>query len=190
MRKLCLLPVATGLLLAACSAVPTGPNVMVLPGNGKDFEQFKADDAVCRQWAFQQSGTTPTKAATENAVSGAAIGTVLGAAGGAAVGAAAGSPATGAAVGSGVGLLGGTAVGADRAESARWSVQHRYDMAYMQCMYAKGNQIPIPGGSQLARPPGGQYPGPPPPPPPPDAAVRVPPPPRGSPPPPPPGPSR
>jgi hypothetical protein len=26
------------------------------------------------------------------------------------------------------------------------SAQSRYDMAYMQCMYAGGNQIPIPGG--------------------------------------------
>lgn len=26
------------------------------------------------------------------------------------------------------------------------SAQRRYDMAYMQCMYAKGHQIPVPGG--------------------------------------------
>jgi hypothetical protein len=26
--------------------------------------------------------------------------------------------------------------------------QNRYDMAYMQCMYAAGNQIPIPGGAR------------------------------------------
>jgi hypothetical protein len=24
--------------------------------------------------------------------------------------------------------------------------QRRYDMAYMQCMYAKGHQVPVPGG--------------------------------------------
>ena len=24
--------------------------------------------------------------------------------------------------------------------------QQRYDMAYMQCMYAKGHQVPVPGG--------------------------------------------
>jgi hypothetical protein len=24
--------------------------------------------------------------------------------------------------------------------------QRRYDITYMQCMYAKGNQVPIPGG--------------------------------------------
>lgn len=188
MRKFCLLPIVAGLLLAACVRVPLGPNVMVLPGNGKDFEQFKVDDAVCRQWALQQSGAETAQTATDTTVSGAAIGTVLGAAGGAAVGAAAGSPATGAAVGSGIGLLGGTAAGAEHAERTEWSVQHRYDMAYMQCMYSKGNQIPIHSGSQLAHPPTAQYPAAPPPPP--DAPLRVPPPPRGSPPPPPPGPSR
>jgi hypothetical protein len=165
--------------------MPTGPNVMVLPGNGKDFEEFQADDAVCRQWAAQQSGTTTTKAATDTTVSGAAIGTALGAASGAAIGAASGSPGPGAAVGAGVGLVGGTAVGAGNAEGARSTVQQRYDMAYMQCMYAKGNQIPIPRGSQLAHAPTRRPPGPPPPP---DAAADVPPPPRGSPPPPPPGP--
>jgi uncharacterized protein YcfJ len=121
---------------------------MVLPGNGKNFEQFQADDAVCRQWAAQQTGTTTQWASTQSTVSGAAIGTVVGAAAGAAVGAAAGSPATGAAVGAGVGLLAGTAIGASNAEGASTSVQQRYDMAFTQCMFAKGNQIPVVRGSQ------------------------------------------
>ncbi|MFI5394697.1 MAG: glycine zipper family protein [Candidatus Binatia bacterium] len=184
MRKSYLFPTAVGLLLTGCVAVPTGPSVMVLPGYGKDFEQFRAEDAVCRQWALQQTGMTTAQASTDAAVSGAAVGTVVGAAAGAAVGAASGHPATGAAVGSGLGLLGGTAVGADRAAGAQWSVQRRYDIAYMQCMYAKGNQVPVPGGFQ--RPPTStwQRPGAPPGM---NAPVGVPPPPAGSPPPPPPG---
>src|SRR5881397_2946588 len=128
------LPVAVGLLMTACATVPAGPSVMVLPGNGKNFEQFQADDAVCRQWAAQQTGTTTKQAATESAVSGAAIGTVLGA-------------AAGAAVGAGAGLLGGAAIGGSNAQAAGTQVQHRYDMTYMQCMYAKGNQIPMARGS-------------------------------------------
>src|SRR2546430_14791815 len=111
MRTQRVFPVAVGLLMPGCATVPAGPSVMVLPGNGKNFEQFQADDAVCRQWAAQQTGMTTKQAATESAVSGAAIGTVLGAAAGAAVGAAAKSPATGAAVGAGAGLLGGAAIG-------------------------------------------------------------------------------
>jgi OmpA family protein len=177
-RKRWVFAIAAGLSLTGCATLPTGPNVMVLPGQGKDFEQFKYDDAVCRQWASQQIGTTPNNAATDAAISGAAVGTVLGAAGGAAVGAAAGSPGTGAAVGSGLGLLTGTAAGADSAARAEWSLQHRYDNAYVQCMYAKGNQIPMPARAQPPPPAAWQPPGAPP--------AAVPPPPAGSPPPPPP----
>jgi len=181
-----ILPVATGVLLTACATVPTGPSVMVLPGDGKNFELFQADDAVCRQWAAQQTGTTTQRASTQSTVSGAAIGTAVGAAVGTAIGAAAGNPGIGAAVGAGGGLLGGTAVGASNAAGANQSVQHRYDMTYMQCMYAKGNQIPLARGSQPAytRQPV------PPPPPPPSAPASIPPPPAGTPPPPPSGPSR
>ncbi len=142
-RPSIVLTVAAALSLGACATVPTGPSVMVMPGQGKNFEQFQADDAVCRGWAGQQTGTTPGHAATASTVSGAAIGTALGAAAGAVIGAASGSPATGAAVGAGVGLLGGTAVGAGQSVGAADSVQQRYDMAYTQCMYAKGNQVPV-----------------------------------------------
>ena len=182
-----ILSVGASLLLTACTSVPTGPSVMVLPGNGRNFEQFQADDAVCREWALYQTGTTPNKAGTTSAVTGAAVGTVVGAGLGAAIGAAAGSPATGAAVGAGAGLLGGTAVGAGNAYGSGYAVQRRYDIAYMQCMYAKGNQIPVPGARQPAYTSAAS-----PPPPPPSAPPqpKVPPPPAGSPPPPPPGASR
>jgi hypothetical protein len=58
--------------------------------------------------------------------------------------------ALGAAAGSGVGLLGGSAYGAGNAQRGEWTLQDRYDVAYMQCMYTKGNQIPVPAGSQPA----------------------------------------
>ena len=147
-RKAWLLPILAGVSLAACMRVPPGPNVMVLPGAGKSFDEFTVDDDNCRHWAAEQTGVTARRASNDAAVSGAAVGTVLGAATGAAIGAASGNPATGAAVGAGLGLLGGSAVGASNAESARWAVQRRYDMAYMQCMYAKGNQIPVARGSR------------------------------------------
>jgi hypothetical protein len=174
-----------GLLLAACATIPTGPSVMVLPGSSKSFEQFQVDDGVCRQWAHHQTGTTSGQAAQGSAATGAVVGTVVGAAAGAAIGAAAGNPALGAAAGAGVGLLGGTAVGASHAHGAYYSVQQRYNMAYMQCMYAKGNQIPVargsvvPGYSSQSKPP--------PPPPTVTPPPNIPPPPAGTPPPPPPG---
>jgi len=49
---------ALALLLSACATAPTGPSVMVLPGSGKPFEQFQADDTICRQWAARQTETT------------------------------------------------------------------------------------------------------------------------------------
>ena len=148
MRNNILAALVIGLLLAGCATVPSGPSVMVLPGTGKSFDQFQGDDLVCRQWAAQQIGITPGQASAGSMASGAAIGTAVGAAAGAAIGAAAGSPATGAAVGAGAGLLGGTAAGASRADTSGYAAQQRYDMTYMQCMYAKGNRIPVAQGAE------------------------------------------
>jgi hypothetical protein len=187
--KRAVLSLGAVLVLAGCASLPTGPSVMVLPGTGKPFEQFQNDDAVCRQFASQSVGGEPGNRATQSTVSGAAIGTALGAAAGAVLGAAAGSPGTGAAIGAGTGLIGGTAVGASAGYSGAGEAQRRYDVAYQQCMYAKGNQIPG------AAPRRARYAPPPPPPPPaaappapaaPPASQSVPPPPAGTPPPPPP----
>jgi hypothetical protein len=163
---------------AGCVRIPPGPNVMVMPGVGKSFEAFEYDDTECRNWAAYRTDPGAQRAANDAAVTGAAVGTVVGAATGAAIGAAAGDPAMGAAVGAGVGLLGGTAAGANDAEYARWSIQQRYDAAYTQCMYARGNQVPVPRGSRAAAAYGT------PPPPPPSRARRsnIPPPPPGRPP--------
>ena len=172
-------------MFGACATVPTGPSVMVLPGSTKTFEQFQVDDVACRQWAAQQTGTTAGKASTGSTATGAVVGTAVGAAAGAAIGAAAGNPGAGAAIGAGTGLLGGTAIGAGQAQGAYHSVQQRYNMAFMQCMYAKGNQIPVARGSIA---PGYSSSAPPPPPASaPPRPTNVPPPPAGAPPPPPPG---
>jgi hypothetical protein len=130
------------LALGGCATLPSGPSVMVLPAPGKPFEQFMADDAVCRQWAEQRLGMSPQETANQNAVTGAVVGTVIGAGVGAALGAAAGNPAAGAAIGGGSGLLLGTASGASSGEVYGYEAQRRYDNSYLQCMYAKGNQVP------------------------------------------------
>jgi hypothetical protein len=133
---------ALTILLGACSSLPIGPDVMVLPGAGKPFDQFQVDDIVCRQYAQQQIGMTPGQTSTQYTLSGAAIGTVVGAGAGAAIGAAAGRPDVGAAVGAGTGILLGSAAGAESGSVAAGTLQWRYDLAYVQCMYAKGNQVP------------------------------------------------
>jgi len=131
-----------GVILGGCATTPAGPSVMVLPEPGKPFEAFQSDDAVCRQWAMQQIQVPPNEIVNKNLAEGAAIGTVMGAGLGTAIGAASGKPATGAAIGAGSGLVAGTAMASGPAHAAGWEAQRRYDNAYQQCMYAKGNQIP------------------------------------------------
>jgi hypothetical protein len=130
-------------VLGGCATMPTGPTVMVMPGPGKPFEVFAADDNACRQWALQQiGGASPSEIANQNLASGAVIGTLVGAGLGAAIGAATGDVGAGAAIGAGAGLLGGTAMATDPAYASGWQLQRQYDINYQQCMYAKGNQIP------------------------------------------------
>jgi len=128
--------------LGGCTTVPAGPSVMVLPASGKSFEAFKSDDCDCRQWAEQQVNTTPGRVYSEGVAGGAAVGTLVGAGLGAAVGAASGNAGAGAAIGGASGLLMGTTMAAGPANQSAWEVQRRYDIAYQQCMYLKGNHIP------------------------------------------------
>jgi hypothetical protein len=130
------------LVCGGCATLPSGPSVNVLPGPGKSFDQFMAEDATCRQWAERQLGMSPQQTANQNAVSGAAAGTVIGAGAGALLGAASGHPGAGAAIGAGTGLLFGTAAGANSGELSGAEAQRRYDNTYVQCMYSKGNQVP------------------------------------------------
>ena len=128
--------------LGGCATLPSGPSVLVLPAPGKPFSQFQAEDATCRRFAETRLGIRPQEAASQNAVGGAAVGTAVGAAAGALLGAASGHAGAGAAIGAGSGLLLGTAVGSDAGEVSGYRAQRRYDHAYLQCMYAYGNQIP------------------------------------------------
>ncbi len=108
-------------LLVACARIPTTPSVMVLPGSGRTYDEFQADDASCRR-----SGTQTVEAVKDSTI----------------------------------------------------PSQYRFDMAYMQCMYARGHQVPAPGGrSGYIAPPA-------------TAPSDIAPPPAGTPPPAPPGPSR
>ena len=127
------------LLLAACTTVPTSPSVAVMPGSGKSFEQFNADDAVCRQFAYNQNSGA-AQAGNDKAVESGVVGTLIGAAAGAAIGG-----RNGAAVGAGTGLLVGSASGANSSQYAGYSAQRRYDISYEQCMYSKGNSVPMAG---------------------------------------------
>jgi hypothetical protein len=132
-------PALAVLWLGACAILPTGPSVMVLPGTGMNFDAFRADDSVCRQFAYGQVGGVTTDQAAANAgVGSAAAGTAIGAAAGALI-----DGAAGAGVGAGAGLIVGSMIGIGMAQSAAVGTQRRYDAGYMQCMYAKGHKIPV-----------------------------------------------
>lgn len=145
-RTVLLATLAAPIALAACAvAPPTGPSVMAMPGQGKSFEAFQQDDGLCRGWATQQTGgAQPGQAATNSAVGSAVVGTALGAAAGAALGSVGGAVGAGAAIGGATGLLLGSAVGASNAQASAGNIQQRYDMAYAQCMAAKGDSVQIP----------------------------------------------
>lgn len=178
-RKYLTLP-ATLILLGACTSMPTGPAVLVLPGTGKSFQQFRADDALCRQFALQGiGGKEPGQVADDAGVRSAVAGAAIGAAAGAAIGG-----SEGAGVGAGTGLLVGGLAGTEAAQVSGYDAQQRYDFGYIQCMYAQGHRVPVsgrftversqPSGSST-RPRSGSVPPPPPgepPPPPPDVLPR------------------
>ncbi len=95
-------------ILSACTVIPTGPSVLVLPAVGKPMDVFQADEVECRSYARQQIGVAPEQPA---------------------------------------------------GAASALTLQARYDMAYIQCMYAKGNAVPgvmmAPGPSFAPPPPPG-----------------------------------
>lgn len=152
-------PLVALLLLSACVSIPSGPSMLVLPGSGKSFDQFRADDADCRQYAqYQIGGTTADQAAVDSGVRSAALGTALGAVAGAAI-----NGGHGAGVGAGAGLLLGGLSGVNAGNASGYELQRRYDFAYQQCMYAKGHRVPMAGRFMNdVRPPSSGYAVPPP----------------------------
>lgn len=131
--------IAAPLLLAACVSMPSGPTVTSFPGSGKSFDQFRADDTQCRQYAsISVGGEDATHVQTDSAVRSAYAGTAMGALAGAAIG---GHGSAGA----GAGLILGVLAGSSAANASVYTVQKRYDNAYVQCMYAKGDLVPMAG---------------------------------------------
>jgi hypothetical protein len=148
-RAISVVGVLSVFALSACAvAPPQGPTVMALPAQGKSFEAFQQDDGLCRGYASQQiGGASSTQAANNSAVGSAVLGTALGAGVGAALGSVGGAMGAGAAVGGATGLLAGSAIGASNAQAAGGNMQSRYDTAYTQCMYSRGDTVQsVPGG--------------------------------------------
>ena len=129
------IPALLAVVLVGCVAQPIRPSVAVMSAPNKPFDVFTQDQATCKSFADGQVAGG-AQVANNQALGTAAIGTALGAGLGAAVG-----EGRGAAVGAGTGAIAGTAIGAGQSERAQLSLRQRYDVAYEQCMYAKGNQV-------------------------------------------------
>ncbi len=131
------------LLLAGCAQMPTGPTVAVMPGPYKPFDVFVAEDRMCRDWAASSSGSAQGDAASQRMAGATVTGVVVGAA----IGALGGGSHSAAGVGAAIGGVTGAAVGSEQSSQTAYGAQRRYDIAYQQCMYAKGNQLP---GARMA----------------------------------------
>lgn len=167
--------IALAAFFAGCTAMPTGPSTLALPGSTKGFDQFRDDDGACRHYAYDSIGGQTAARAQEEAgvkstIAGAAIGAMIG-------GAISGGH--GAAVGAGVGGAAGGIAGVSAADVSGYEAQRRYDHAYTQCMYGRGHRVAVSGRFAAGQ---GYYP-----PPPPRPTYRHPTPPPGYYPPPPPG---
>ena len=139
MKLLTVAMLGVAALAAGCVSVPTGPSQMALPGTGKPFDQFRADDGSCRQYAYdsiggQTASQSQVNSGVASAVAGAAIGALIG-------GAAGGGH--GAAIGAGIGGGAGGLVGVSAADASGYESQRRYDQAYTQCMYGKGHRVAV-----------------------------------------------
>ncbi|MGZ5045002.1 MAG: hypothetical protein ACXV8P_09445, partial [Methylobacter sp.] len=86
-----LIIIISAFLLSACSTMPSGPSVLVLPSADKNFDQFHNEDQLCRNLTHKQ-----VAAAQEDI-------------------------------------------------DSKDEAQQNYDIVYIQCMYSKGHQVPVPG---------------------------------------------
>ncbi len=156
-----LVPLGVAVALAGCAVTPTTPTVIVLPGSQKTQSQFQTDAAACQQQA--EGLVAPmAQAANNQAASNVVIGTVIGAAAGALLGQGSYNPGAVAAWGAGTGMLVGSAAAGGTSQVSSLTLQQQFNIAYIQCMYQAGHQVP---GQPVARRPATSVSPPPPPPP-------------------------
>jgi hypothetical protein len=123
-------------LLSGCASPPMGPTAIVMPASGKPFEAFAQDQTMCKQFADGQvdNGADMSNLRQIGTV---AVSTLLGGGLGAAL-----RGAHGAEIGSAMGAITGAAMGGRGSAHDQNGLQNRYNLAYSQCMYARGNQVP------------------------------------------------
>ena len=153
MFKRMLVPLTVPMLLAACATQPLGPTARVMPAPGKPFEVFAQDQALCKQFAESETdGGAILSNVTQLGT--AAVSTALGAGLGAAI-----RGGRGAQVGAAMGAIPGAGLAARGSARDQASLQGRYDLAYTQCMFARGNQVGGTARAAAVTPPMGYTPG-------------------------------
>ncbi len=154
-RMAAMAAISTIALLGGCATQPLGPTIPVMPAQGKSMQVFQQDEDYCEQYASDRaSGKVKEANDTElrNGVVGAALGAGIGALAGNTKGAIAG------------GLIGAALGGSAGAGYDQHRVQRVFNIAYGQCMTARGNSVGMGRPRHWRR---DDYPPPPPPPPPP-----------------------
>lgn len=133
------------LALSGCILPPISPSVKVFPAQGKSSERFAQEDASCKEFALHEISGYPYHADSD-VVGGAISGTLLGP--GVEVSVNAGQTATKVMV-----MLIGTGIYERGDAWMQMTLQQRDNVAYMQCMHAKGNDVPGYTGVAIASPP-------------------------------------
>jgi len=141
-RRMRAAPIAAVVLiligLSACATAPMSPSLVTLPGTGRSFDQFRADDYNCRLYGEVQIGLRTAQSAAAAAMT---VGVNPGAPG---------AMTSAAFIGGGQGGAIGQAVtppgvipSSNLPAGTSYAAQQRYDNAYIQCMYASGNRVPV-----------------------------------------------
>ena len=126
--------------------------VMVALAASSALAQTAYDDAICRQYADQNTAALQAQAGNQ-AVGGTIVGALLGAGIGAAVGG-----GRGAAIGAGAGAIAGTGAGAAKAQATSDYAAQEYYAYYNQCMASRS--APPPAYPPPGYPPPGYGPAP------------------------------
>jgi len=95
------------------------------------------EEQLCRNWAAQSIGQAGSDVARDQFLGSTLAGAAIGATAGALMG---GHREAGA--GAAMGTAIGAASGSNQANVSAARAQRQYDIAYQQCMYAKGNMVP------------------------------------------------
>ncbi len=122
------------IVLAGCVPAVMAPSVAATPGPGKMPTDLASDTTACAAQANQQMA--PAIQAANNQVAGTVLlNAVIGGGGSAAAGASNSEVAANS-------VANGATAGAANAQAAAATLQQQYDVAYSQCMYARGDNVP------------------------------------------------